>query len=359
MSSFPTRRWPALAIAGLLALACAVTVAGAVPTFVDDQVVPRDTVTEFVTVRELPSGSSAKVGELHPGDSATYIGSVPYYYEVRLADGTPGYVIKSWTHIVPGDPAPTPAAPSTGPTYTLHAIDVGTGLAVLVQGQDFAVLYDGGSNDDRKLGDNNRLSAYLTLAVPTLTRIDHLILSHPHRDHVELMGDIFDDYEVGTVWDSGAINHTAGYKRFIEKVAAEPGVTYRNAVNGSGTFTITVKDMSKDIAHGPLIDTDETVSLGDSASMRFLHADGTHHSSHNENTLVMSMDLGDVRVLFMGDAEAGSRDGWLTGTPEPSSIEAALMACCPSEIDSDVLIVGHHGSKTSSRTAFLDVVTAD
>jgi hypothetical protein len=50
---------------------------------------------------------------------------------------------------------------------------------------------------------------------------------------------VFDDYEIGTVWDSGAINHSAGYRRFIDKVSDEPGVVYRTAAHGSGTFPIT------------------------------------------------------------------------------------------------------------------------
>jgi competence protein ComEC len=92
--------------------------------------------------------------------------------------------------------------------------------------------------------------------------------------------------------------------------------------------------------------------------MRFLFVDGLSQGNPNNNSLVMRLDLGPVRVLFMGDAEGGERANWEDGTPEAGTIEATLLACCPSEIDSDVLIVGHHGSKTSSRTAFLDAVSA-
>jgi beta-lactamase superfamily II metal-dependent hydrolase len=72
-------------------------------------------------------------------------------------------------------------------------IDVGTGLAVLVRGADFALLYDAGTNDreEKPL----RVLAYLRAALgasgddlcveqgpPTGTRvtIDHVVLSHPH-----------------------------------------------------------------------------------------------------------------------------------------------------------------------------------
>ena len=57
-----------------------------------DRIVPSDRVVNSVTVRELPSGDSSKVGELTPGESAAYAGAVPGWYEVLLADGTPGFV---------------------------------------------------------------------------------------------------------------------------------------------------------------------------------------------------------------------------------------------------------------------------
>jgi competence protein ComEC len=90
---------------------------------------------------------------------------------------------------------------------------------------------------------------------------------------------------------------------------------------------------------------------------RFLYADGSDHSSFNENSLVVRLDLGSHRVFFMGDAEAGGRN--LPSTkPKPSSIEGELLACCAADLKADVLVVGHHGSKTSSRTGFLDAVGA-
>src|SRR5689334_23208984 len=45
--------------------------------------------------------------------------------------------------------AAMPPAPAPG-TYQIHLIDVGTGLAILIRGADFAMLYDAGSNDDKE-----------------------------------------------------------------------------------------------------------------------------------------------------------------------------------------------------------------
>jgi competence protein ComEC len=72
---------------------------------------------------------------------------------------------------------------------------------------------------------------------------------------------------------------------------------------------------------------------------------------------VVRLDLGSHRVLLMGDAEAGGRKAPSTA-PAADSIEGKLLACCVSDLKADVLIVGHHGSKTSSRATFLSKVGA-
>jgi len=47
------------------------------------------------------------VGALVSGESAAYVGAVPYWYEVRLDDDTQGFVSKGWARVVP-DPAEAP-----------------------------------------------------------------------------------------------------------------------------------------------------------------------------------------------------------------------------------------------------------
>jgi len=111
------------------------------------------------------------------------------------------------------------AAPSAN-TFRVHVIVVGTGLSVFVRGHDFALLYDAGSNDDLARGAGNRVVAYLRAAEPDLKTIDHVILSHPHRDHVELLADVIAMYEIRNVWDSGVVNPVCGYRRFLDAVAA-------------------------------------------------------------------------------------------------------------------------------------------
>jgi len=62
-----------------------------------DQVVPSDRVSTHLNVRHDPSASAAVVGALRPGEAAVFVRSVPFWYEIRLPDGTGGYVSKAWS----------------------------------------------------------------------------------------------------------------------------------------------------------------------------------------------------------------------------------------------------------------------
>jgi beta-lactamase superfamily II metal-dependent hydrolase len=328
-----------------------------------DWVTPAERVKQGISLREGPSSSSGYLGQLNVGQRLELIRSVPYWHEVQQADGTPAFVSKSWSTIIPDD-ASTSA--TTNP-FTIDVIDVGTGLAVLIKGSDFSVLYDGGSNDDLATGPDNRLMAFLSAAYPNLIRLDHVILSHPHRDHVELLPDVMRALEIGDVWDAGAINNICGYRAFID-VVADKGLTYHNARYNYGMHAIHSPEekscygspnapFNVTVDHSSQID-EQPITLGDNASMRFLHASGTKRGSYNNNSLIVRFDLGGHRILFMGDAEAGERNNWNDDTPKNNSIEGILLACCSTALRADILIAGHHGSRTSSRKEFLDAVQA-
>ena len=330
-----------------------------------DDVVPSPDVTTSVSVRASASAQSASVGVLHPGEPATLVGTVPNWYRVQLANGTFGYVSKRWTQIVTTTPPPPPSPVTTGSTYTIDVVDVGTGLGILIRGPDFTLVYDAGSNDDQAVGAGNRMLAFIKAVAPTTTTLDHVILSHPHTDHVLLMADLFAMYQVRQVWDSGRFYNVCGYRAFVEAVHDEPGVTYHNALQAFGTM-----DYAFPAGHCPgavpaqtitlTLDsriTNTPITLGPGATMTILHADGAPYPDPNDNSLVVRLDLGTTRILLMGDAQAGARADPSTA-PDPKSIEGALLACCVSDLAAQVMVVGHHGSRTSSRKAFLDAVGA-
>jgi beta-lactamase superfamily II metal-dependent hydrolase len=243
---------------------------------------------------------------------------------------------------------------------------VGTGLAIVVRGNQFTLIYDGGSNDDLARGDDNRFLSFLRSQHSDLQTIDHVILSHPHRDHVELLPDLIANYQMRHFWDSGAVNDICGYRSFIHAISLKAQAVYHSARFNFGNHPVNFAAKTcygQDLAaatislpHGSKINHDPIV-LGPGVSMKFLHADGSKHGGFNENSIVMRLDFGQNRILFMGDAEGGGRADPDT-PPIGHSIESILLDCCVSELRASVLIIGHHGSKTSSRAAFLNAVGA-
>ncbi len=267
-------------------------------------------------------------------------------------------------------PLDVPAIPPAAGTWRLHLIDVGTGLAILIQGADFTLLYDAGTNDPGEKP--QRVVAYLAAALgpsgdaqcvaagaPTGVRhrIDHVILSHPHLDHASALDLVLHCYQVGHVWDSGRVNHAVFYRDFLYAVAAASGATYHTAAPPPIDRTVTVKGIAVTIPAAvtwQAFSEGDQVALGDGARLTLLHAEPEGHADPNGNSIVVAIDLGATRVLLTGDAESGPR-------ADPSAplgdVEAHLVDHFAALIDADILQVGHHGSKTSSRRAFLDAVS--
>jgi competence protein ComEC len=272
-------------------------------------------------------------------------------------------------------------APVKQKQYRVHLIDVGTGLAMLIQGRDFTMLFDAGSGDDKRVisqsGNPNRLMAYLWAALgpsgpsdclpedqPPATaqdrppiRIQHAVLSHPHDDHGSLLADVLHCYQVDNVWDVGVVNDAVFYHNVVRAIAAETGTRYHTAVEvpasrgvkfASGVITIPAAVEWTRFAEG-----DQT-TLGERARFTILHADGGTFGDFNENSIVLRVELGDTSMLLTGDAESGDR---LDPKEPAGDVELHLLTNHRAALDVDILQVGHHGSMTSSRKVFLDAVT--
>jgi competence protein ComEC len=268
----------------------------------------------------------------------------------------------TWTHASTAAEIPhTPPAPGT---YRLHLIDVGTGLAILVQGADFAMMYDAGTNDREEKP--SRVAAYLAAALgpsgddlcgpeapgKRLT-IENVVLSHPHFDHASALDLVLHCYEVHHFWDSGRINATVFYRELLAAIGKATGLTYHTAADVPADHEVTVKDTTIHISTWERFSEGDVVKLGEGAQFTILHAEPKALKDPNQNSVVIILQLGSTHVLLVGDAESGERR-------DPSypvgDVEEFLIDHHKAEIRADILQVGHHGSKTSSRRDFLAAV---
>ncbi len=187
--------------------------------------------------------------------------------------------------------------------------------------------------------------------------IDYVFLSHPHEDHGVMLDDVLECYKASNIYDSGRINNTVFYRRFVERVSEEIGVKYKTAKTPTANKKVKIKGKEIDLgnANWEQFKVMDIVHLDDSASFTILHANGTSHESDpNSNSIVIRLDLGDVSVLLVGDAESGPRK---MPSADLDGIEKELFDNYKDLIDTDILQVGHHGSLTSSRTKFIKAVS--
>lgn len=282
--------------------------------------------------------------------------------EGALPDGAPHI---TWARATTAAEVPHDR-PAAG-TFRLHLIDVGTGLSILVQGADFTLLYDAGSNDrDEK---PLRVVSYLAAALgasgddlcvahgeaapATRGSIDHVVLSHPHFDHASALDLVLHCYDVHQVWDSGRVNEAVFYRQFLEGVARSKGLTYHTAASVPEDHGVAVKGFTINIPTWERFSEGDVIQLGEGARFTILHAEAKAHPDPNQNSIVIALELGPARILLVGDAESGPRK-------DPSypvgDVEEFLIDHHAKQIRSDILQVGHHGSKTSSRRGFLEAV---
>ncbi|MEK7096616.1 MAG: MBL fold metallo-hydrolase [Patescibacteria group bacterium] len=98
-----------------------------------------------------------------------------------------------------------------GDALSVYFLNVGQGDAVLIQKNDQEILIDGGPSGEIA----NILGGILK---STDRKIETVILTHPHSDHLAGINKIIDHYEIGQIYFTGAIHTSNQYLEFLEKV---------------------------------------------------------------------------------------------------------------------------------------------
>lgn len=206
----------------------------------------------------------------------------------------------------------------------ITSIDVGQGDATLVDLPDGrSMLIDGGGLVGSPID-----TGQIVLRVLRARRkqgIDIAVLSHPHPDHYLGLATALPELQVGEFWDTGQGEAEGAGPEYHEMLAGlrERGVPIVRPDALCGQMRsfgeATVEILAPCPEPLPLINA-------------------------NDNSFVLRIRLGERAALLTGDAEA--------------ALEASLLRDRAQALRSDLLKVGHHGSRTSSTSAFLRAVGA-
>lgn len=203
------------------------------------------------------------------------------------------------------DTAPTTVV--LGQKLKVSYIDVGQADSILVQipnGKN--VLIDAGNN-----GDVNTITTYLKKQ--NVSKLDVVIATHPHEDHIGSMDKVISSFDIGQVVMPKKDSTTQTYKDMI-KAIQDKGLKITEAKAGL------------------------KLDLGSEVNALLMAPNSTNYEDVNNFSAVLKLAYGNNTFLFEGDAQEQS---------ENEMINAGY------NLKADVLKVGHHGSNTSSSSAFL------
>lgn len=195
---------------------------------------------------------------------------------------------------------------------SVHFLDVGQGDSIAIQSPSGSwVLIDGGEEPA------GRKVVVPYLQSQGVERLEMVIITHPHSDHIGGLNPVLESISVGMVLADGQVHTSRTYERLL--------------------LTIDSLDIPFVLAR-----RGQVYDLGGGAKLHILHPQEIAYSDLNNNSVAARLVYGQVAFLFTADGEA--------------EMEAEVLRSGQT-LQSEVLKVGHHGSSTSTTKEFLQSVS--
>ncbi|MCJ8011168.1 MBL fold metallo-hydrolase [Paenibacillus sp. KQZ6P-2] len=196
--------------------------------------------------------------------------------------------------------------PANGQKLKVYFLDVGQGASqLIVTPSGKTMLIDAGNNDKEQV-----MLDYLKKY--HISKLDVVIGTHPDADHIGGLDKVIDNIPVSTIYMPKVQSNTKTFESLLKSIKNK-GLKVKTAKAG----------VSWD--------------LDDQVHVEMLAPQGTYEDTNNMSAVV-KVTYGNTSFLLTGDAEAES--------------EKAMIAS-GADLQSDVLLVGHHGSNSSTTQKFL------
>lgn len=191
----------------------------------------------------------------------------------------------------------------------ITVLDVGMGDSIFIELTDSrCMLIDAGESEAAE-------TVVDYISSHGYDKIDYLVGTHPHSDHIGGMREVINSLEIGEIFMPRVEHDTYTYEKTLELID-EKGLEITTAKSG--------------------VDIIDEVEL----SAEIIAPCSDSYSELNNYSAVIKLSFGNTSFLFMGDAEAES--------------ENEITA----DVSADFIKVGHHGSETSSSSEFVNRVGA-
>ncbi len=190
----------------------------------------------------------------------------------------------------------------------VYFLDVGQADSIFIRVGDKNMLIDGGN-----VGDGKSIISFLHSK--DVTKIDTVVATHAHEDHIGGLSTVIDHFAVSTVYTPTDKYDSVAFNEFLDAADRQCGIT------------LCEKGMSWQL---------------NDAHFTVLWPENPESQHTNNTSIVLKMTFGKISFLFTGDVEK----------------DAEALFTSP-EIKSDILKVAHHGSDTSTGYLFLRDASPD
>ena len=198
----------------------------------------------------------------------------------------------------------------SGDTLRVNYIDVGQGDSIFIQLPNHeTMLIDAGEayKSDNVINYLNNLG---------ITKIDYVVGTHPHTDHIGGLESVVNTFDIGSIYMPKASSTSKTYLDLLTAISNK-GLKVKTAKSG-------------------VVVLDE-----DNLKLEFIAPNSDNYSNLNNYSAALKLTYLDNTFLFMGDAETLSEDE------------------VTSDVNADVIKVGHHGSDSSSGIEFVKKVSPE
>lgn len=191
----------------------------------------------------------------------------------------------------------------------VHFLNCGQGDSIFIELPDGECMLIDSSTPEfaPKLIDYIKKSGYI--------KIDYLVATHPHIDHIGSMADVIESFDIGTFYTIERAHSTNTYLRMLE------------AIRKKNCKTVYIKR--------------GTELLNGSVKCTVLSPDDTDYVRLNNSSAVIKLEYNEISFLLSADAEAAA---------EQNILSSGL------DLKSDILKVGHHGSLSSTTQNYFEAI---